>query len=352
MAEEKDSSEKSHEPTEHKLRKAREEGNIPISHDVNFFLSLFSYNLLFLLIFYLFSHIYGSIRPFIEKFYEIDISSKGGITFVATYLFRKVFLLLIAIAFLLTCSSVVGTFLQTKLNVTTKKLKFKFSNISIKNGIKKIFSIKSLIEFSKNLFKTTVFCIAIYYILKDYLKEIHHYICLTLIDQIYKSGALISKILVIFTIIILVFAILDFYMKRFMHMKDMKMSFQELKDEQKESEVDPHVKSKLRQIRMERSKQRVAAAVKESTFVVTNPTHFAVALKYDLNQDLAPIVTAKGADFMAQAIKAVARENNVPIFENKPLARSLYATTEVGDEIPESEYIAVAEIIRKVMNLG
>lgn len=352
MAEEKDDSDKAYEPSEHKLRKAREKGNIPVSNEVNVFISLVFYNILFISIFFLFKHIYVSIKPFIEHFNNYDLSSIGGISYISIFLLKHVFLLIIAIIIVIAIAPIIGTLMQTKLNVALEKIKFKASNISFKKGIEKIFSVKAIIEFVKSIFKTVVFCVVIYFIIKNYVKDADKYICMTLWAELVKAGSIIAKVLGIFTIIIFLFAIADYFIKKFMYMKEMRMSFKEMKDENKESEGDPQIKAKLRQIRMKRSKERVSSAVKDSTFVVTNPTHFAVAVKYDPESEGAPVVTAKGADFMAQAIKSVAKENNVPIFENKPLARSLYASIEVGEEIPETEYAAVAAIIRKVMNIG
>lgn len=352
MAEDQDqdSGEKAYEASEQKLRKAREKGNVPLSNDFNTFLTIIGYNLLFLSIVVLFRNIFLKLRPFIVNCGEFPLTI-DTVKDLAFYLFKEIFLLSIAVFFLLSFSSVVGTLSQTKLNFAAEKLKMKFSNISPMKGIKKIFSLKALIEFVKNILKTTIFMIVSYFILKKYILKIDKYITLDLYGQMEEARDVITTILFIFAIIIMLFALIDFFLKRFMFLKEMKMSHKEIVDEQKESEVDPHVKAKLRQIRMERSKNRVAPAVKDATFVVTNPTHFAVALKYTLEQTTAPIVVAKGADFMAQAIKSVAKENNIPIFENKPLARSLYSNTNVGDEIPENEYAAVAEIVRKVLNI-
>jgi len=342
--------EKEYEASEQKLRKAREKGNVPLSNDFNTFLTIIGYNLLFFAMVLLFRQIFLKLRPFFAHCGELEITIKSAQD-IAFYLFKEIFLLAICVFISLTLSSVIGTLSQTKLNFSAEKLKMKLSNISPMNGIKKIFSLKAVIEFVKNILKTTIFIVISYYILKKYILKIEKYISLDLFGQLEKARDVITIILFIFAIVIMFFALVDFFLKRFMYKKEMKMSHKELVDEQKESEVDPHVKAKLRQIRMQRSKERVASAVKSSTFVVTNPTHFAVALKYELNQETAPIVVAKGADFMAQAIKSVAKENNIPIFENKLLARSLYKTTNVGDEIPETEYAAVAEIVRKVLNL-
>jgi flagellar biosynthetic protein FlhB len=140
--------------------------------------------------------------------------------------------------------------------------------------------------------------------------------------------------------------------QRFQFMKQQRMSKQEIKDEYKQLEGDPTVKAKLRQIRMERSRQRMMAAVPDATVVITNPTHFAVALKYEHSQMDAPVVVAKGVDAVAFRIRELANENEVPVIENPPLARALYASVEIDDAIPPEHYKAVAEVIGFVLKLS
>jgi flagellar biosynthetic protein FlhB len=134
-------------------------------------------------------------------------------------------------------------------------------------------------------------------------------------------------------------------------LRSMRMSRQEIKDELKQSEGDPHVRARLRQIRQERARRRMMAAVPESTVLVTNPTHYAIALKYELETMAAPVLTAKGADNVALRMREIAKEHGVPIFESKPLAQALYAGVEIGQEIPPEHYKAVAEIVGYVFRL-
>lgn len=148
-----------------------------------------------------------------------------------------------------------------------------------------------------------------------------------------------------------VIAIIDFVYQKYEHIKELKMSRQEIKDEAKDADGDPKIKARLRAIRMERTRQRMMAAVPDATVVVTNPTHYAVALKYDGGEQEVPKVVAKGADEVALRIREMAEESDVPIVENPPLARALFAAAEIDDEIPFEYYKAVAEIISYVMNL-
>ncbi|HSR55730.1 MAG TPA: EscU/YscU/HrcU family type III secretion system export apparatus switch protein, partial [Alphaproteobacteria bacterium] len=160
-----------------------------------------------------------------------------------------------------------------------------------------------------------------------------------------------AKMLIAVLAVVTVIAVADYLYQKAQHIKQLRMSRQEIKDELKQTDGDPMVKARLRQIRMERARQRMMQAVPESTVVVTNPTHFAVALKYEHDAMDAPEVVAKGADRVAQRIREVAEENGVPLVENPPLARALFAGVEIGDPIPTEHYRAVAEVIGYVMQL-
>jgi flagellar biosynthetic protein FlhB len=162
---------------------------------------------------------------------------------------------------------------------------------------------------------------------------------------------LMTKLLIGVLSIITVMAIFDYAYQRFSFMKTMRMSKQEVKDENKQSEGDPIVKARLRSIRLNRARKRMMAAVPKASVIITNPTHFAVALVYEMGESSAPKVVAKGADHVAFKIREIAKEHDVPIVENPPLARALYANVEIDREIPPEHYKAVAEIISYVFRL-
>jgi flagellar biosynthesis protein FlhB len=164
--------------------------------------------------------------------------------------------------------------------------------------------------------------------------------------------ALIFKAVIAALAVLAVIAAADYFYQRHRFMARHRMSRQELKDEHKQSEGDPMVKARIRQIRFERSRKRMIAAIPEATVVITNPTHYAVALKYESGKMGAPVCLAKGVDHLALTIRKVAEENGVPIVENPPLARALYAAVEVDDEIPAEHYKAVAQVIGYVMRLA
>ena len=162
---------------------------------------------------------------------------------------------------------------------------------------------------------------------------------------------LIGRLLIGVLAIITVIAALDFLYQKFEHLKQMRMSRQEIKDELKQTEGDPIIKQRLRQIRHDRARKRMMAAVPEASVVITNPTHFAVALKYEMDEMSAPVLIAKGVDHLAYRIREIAREAGIPIVENPPLAQALHAGVEVDDVIPPEHYKAVAEIIGYVFRL-
>lgn len=172
-----------------------------------------------------------------------------------------------------------------------------------------------------------------------------------LIDFPVVLHSLTTRMLVGVLAVVTVVAVIDFLYQKFEFMKQMRMSRQEIKDEYKQTEGDPMVKGRLRQIRQERARQRMAAAVPQASVVITNPTHFAVALRYELEETEAPVLLAKGQDFLAQKIREIAKEHDIPIVENPPLARALYAGVEIDQQIPPEHYKAVAEIIGYVMRL-
>ena len=172
--------------------------------------------------------------------------------------------------------------------------------------------------------------------IRSTLKDIHELIVMILFLVILVMGAL---------------AAVDFIYQNWSHKEKLKMSKQEVKDEHKEAEGDPKVKGKIRQLRLERHRHRMIAAVQKASVIITNPTHFAVALQYDVDKMAAPVVVAKGVDFLAKRMRQVAEAHDVPIVENPPLARALHAAVEVDQEIPTEHYKAVAEVIGYVMRL-
>lgn len=244
-----------------------------------------------------------------------------------------------------------GNLVQSKPVFTLEKIKPKLSKISPIAGFKRLFSMQRLVEFLKTVAKLVISGSAIFIVMwprRGMLAE--------LISQPMQATteAIASlSMLVLLAVIVAMAGIagLDFLFQKQDHTKKMRMTRQEVKDEHKQMEGDPQVKGRLRQIRMERSRRRMMAAVPSADVVITNPTHFAVALRYKHGETRVPVLVAKGIDAVAMRIRAVATEHDIPMVENPPLARALHAGVEIDEEIPPEHYQAVAEIIGYVLRL-
>ena len=246
---------------------------------------------------------------------------------------------------------VLGNYLQVGFLFTPKSIGFKGNRISPLEGFKKVFSKKALMEMVKVVAKMGFIALIAYSGISDVLPDM-----ITLLEKSVDESLQIAVDLIVdisFRIIIglTVVAIADYIFKYFDHEKRLKMSKQEVKDEMKNSDGDPQIKSQIRNKQLEMASKRMMNDVKDADVVITNPTHFAVALKYDTKEGKAPIVVAKGQDYVAQKIKEIAKENEVSIVENIEIARSLYKSTKIGEEIPYDMFQAVAEILAYVYGM-
>lgn len=352
MAESEDDSSKTEEPSQKKLEEARKKGQIASSRELTHFFMMGAFLAFILWMMKDTSH--DTIRflaPFITQPDNFEVSP-GGIT----QLLRKVvfgFLAIIAFPMLLTIvAALAPAILQRKIVFTTENMKPKLSKISPLGGFKRLFGMKALVEFLKNFLKVFVIGVICLMVVMPYKNQLPHLLhASSIVTTLEYSQTLSTKILTAVCIFLFFLGILDYIYQRFMIMKSLRMSKQELKDEYKQQEGDPHVKGRLRQVRRERARKRMMANVPKADVVITNPTHYAVALKYDAASMPAPVVVAKGADEVAARIRELATKHKVTILRNPPLARILYDTTEVDDEIPVEHYQAVAKIIGYVYRL-
>lgn len=237
------------------------------------------------------------------------------------------------------------TAIQFKFKISTEPLKPKLSKLNPASGFKRIFSTQSLFNLGLSIVKLALIFIIAYVTIADHLMELYLMYELDVrsavslvIDILLNTGLRIS-------FVYLVVGIADFGYQKYKFKKEIKMTKQEVKDEYKDAEGDPQIKGQIKQRMREASNRRMMSAVPQADVVITNPTHIAVALKYDAEVANAPILVAKGEQFMAQRIKEAAKESNVPVIENKPLARMLFTTVDVGEQIPPELYTAVAEIL-------
>lgn len=247
--------------------------------------------------------------------------------------------------------AVAATFAQTRFLVAGERIKPKLSKLSPISGFKRLFSLRSVIEALKGLIKITILLIFVYNNLKSLMEVSSRFMhsdlsaaCTALFEAIYN---MLLQVCLAFVVI----AFFDFLYQRWDHERQLKMSKQEIKEEYKQTEGDPQIKSRIRQIQRSMAQQRMMASVPDADVIIRNPTHYAVALRYRQGEDAAPVVLAKGQDELAMRIVAKGEEAHVPVIENVPLARALYAQTEVDREIPPDLYAAVAEVLVYIFKL-
>ena len=263
----------------------------------------------------------------------------------------QVFILIAPIILIAYVVAFVSDLVQVKWKPTSKLLKPKFSKLNPLNGFKRIFSANSLMELLKSLLKLILIGAIVYSYLQDKWQNLFLLYNIPLMQAIQMTGELVTDLGIRIAIVYILIAAADFIYQKVKFAKDMRMTKQEVKEEYKQQEGDPQVKGKIRQKMREVSQRRMMQALPQADVVITNPTHYAVAIKYDPEVADAPIVLAKGEDYLAHKIKEIAKENKIEIVENKPLARMLYANVEVGGQVPPELYQAVAEVLAFVYHL-
>lgn len=355
MSGEEDQSSKTEEPSEQKLRKAREKGDVPVTKEAG---HLMSYGAALALIGVLapseLPKLTGSLALFIERLPAAAAQDTIGMGDMASLGLAP---LLAALAFLgkafaiLVLASVVAAAVQGPFVVAVERIKPKPSKLNPLKGLKRILGAQNLVEFGKNLLKLCVIMAMTLLLVWNLLWSMlpggavdPHAIPGIIGDQ---ARQILSYILALMIPV----ALADLLWKRASHRKKQRMSLKEVRDEHKNSEGDPHIKGKRDQIRRERARQRLASAVPGATLVVTNPTHYAVALRYERGVDAAPVCLAKGADLVAAKIRELAHDNEIPVIESVALARALHAAAEIDQPIPEMHWPAVAELVGFVFDM-
>ncbi len=349
--------EKTEEPTAKKKREARSEGQVAKSAEISTaFLFLAAFSVIRIFAIYMVTRLESLILQCMNliQYYMVyvtespsdDLNQKYFIYFA-----QQVLMLLMPVMLTIMAVGILVNIVQVGWKPTTKVLKPKFSKLNPLKGFKRIFSLQAVMELIKSLLKLFIISMVVYNVVKkeiDVLQQVP-FMDLTssivfFFDIIYRMGMTVG-----FTYITI--GILDYGYNRYKHNKDLKMSKQEVKDEYKQSEGNPEIKGKIRQKMREASMRRMMQDVPTADVIITNPTHYAVAIRYKHNQDFAPVVVAMGVDHAAKKIREKAAEFDIEIVENKPLARALYATAEIGQPIPPDLYQSVAEILAFVYKL-
>lgn len=349
--------EKTEEPTSKKLEDARKEGQVAKSKEIA---NAFGILALFLLLRFYVSRIgYGMMEYFAGVYEQIPhvIQRYDGMVPVAALftILRGMVLQMAMITVPVLIVGVVVAFVcdvaQVKWQPTTKPMQPKFSKLSPIKGFSRIFSVNSLVELIKSIAKIGLISYVAYSYLSGRINEIFILYGLGMTQAIGLIGEIVMALGTRIAIVYMIIAFIDFGYQKWKHKNDLKMTKQEIKDEYKNQEGDPQIKSRQKQRMREASMRRMMQQLPEADVVITNPTHYAVAVKYDADKYDAPYVVAKGENYLAQRIKEIAKENSIEIVENKPLARMLYANVEVGGLIPPELYQAVAEVLAFVYHL-
>lgn len=348
--------EKTEPATSKKLEDVRKEGQVAKSKEIITAVSLMS---LFIIIKVYVSTIGTKLIDAFKEIYELfGIMTEGSGTGLpmnlAAGIIRETFVIIINIVapilIIAVVIAVLGNMLQQKWMVTSKPLQPKFSKLSPLNGFKRMFSVKQLVELFKSIAMMIVIGVMVYTTVKKEMNLLLTFYDITLYTALSAIGNIVVDLGIKISAVFLVIGFVDLLYQRHKFKTDNMMTKQEVKDEFKNAEGDPQVKGQIRRKMQEISRRRMMQQLPEADVVITNPTHFAVALKYEPDQGRAPVVIAKGADYLAFQIREKAKEYNIEIVENKPLARIIYHNIDIGMEIPPELYQAVAEILAMVLS--
>ncbi len=343
-----DDASKTEDPTPKKLEEGRKRGQVAQSRDLNTWIMLLAATILIgTATPHMFEQMTSFLRAFLAEAHTMP-GTPGGIGALLTETAEKSIHASLAFFIALIVAAIIGPFMQVGPLLAPEILKPDWSKVSIFKGVERLFSIKSIMEFIKGLLKIATIAIVGFVMVYPYFASIDHTIDLTPMQLLEESESLAIRMMIGILVALLAIALADLLFQKWEFNKQMRMTKQEIKDEYKQTEGDPFIKGKLKQMRMERARQRMMQNVPKADVVITNPTHYSVALKYDKEESEAPIVLAKGVNEVALRIRELAKDNDIILFENPPLARSLYDTVEIEEEIPEELYKAVAEVISYV----
>ena len=341
--------EKTEEPTAKKRADARKKGQVGRSQELNtafvllvgFFTLKLLWDSIYLSIASYTTYVFTNLNQSVDTENIIHIFI-GIIVVLAKTAFPVMFaIMLIGLAI---------NFFQVGLNFNTESIEFKLDKLNPINGFGRIFSKRSLVELAKSFFKILVIGFFLYRFIHEQILAMPQFMFFDLTTSLALVAEIIFQMAFIVIGVIMIMALMDYGYQKWQTTQDLKMTKQEVKDEMKQSEGDPQIKGKIRQKQRQMAMARMMKEVPKADVIVTNPTHYAIALSYQQGMS-APLVVAKGQDLVAQRIKEIAREARVPIIENKPLARAIYAAVQIGDVIPQELYQAVAEVLAYVYRL-
>ena len=351
MADEQDEASKTEEASERKLERAREEGNVPLSQEVKSWFMLFAaLMMLWGMTPYVMKKTTAISLKFIERPQELPVDPLGLRDLLRETSLDMLLVLSLPLGLFLFLA-IASALVQIGFLYAPKRMSIKWERVNLFANAKEFITKAKIVDMIKGIFKILAVGYAGWLIVKPRILEILNTSAFDIATILNSLYTLLLLVLLTMVMIIFVIAFADYFYQKFSYLKRQRMTKQEVKDEYKQTEGDPQIKMRLRSIRMERVRKRMMANVPKSSVIVTNPTHFAVALRYEPEEGMeAPVVVAKGQDFIALKIKEIAAANDVPI-ENPPLARALYASVEIDSPIPTEHYAAVAEVIKYVYQL-
>ncbi|KTF70607.1 flagellar biosynthesis protein FlhB [Sphingomonas sp. HT-1] len=347
-----ESDDKTQEPTDKKLEDARKRGDVPMAPEMRH-AAMFTAALVVMggLGTYTIQHLGNLFVRLWGGAEDFQITPDGGQDF-ATGLFAAIATALTPILAALFGFALLGGVLQGRPMISWSRIKPKWNKLNPASGAKRMFGKQAMVEFLKTFAKLCLVAGIAGAIAWPHAATIDRLVGADLVDAGGVASGIVLAMLRPIATLVGALALFDFVWQRRSYMKRMRMSLQEVKDEYKQSEGDPKIKGKIRAMQMQRSRSRMMANVPKASVVITNPTHYAVALQYDHGAMGAPVVVAKGVDTIALKIREIATANNIPLVENRPLARALYASAELDRPIPVEHYAAVAEVISYVLKIA
>ncbi|MDE2487257.1 MAG: flagellar biosynthesis protein FlhB [Alphaproteobacteria bacterium] len=352
MSDAHDAESRTEEPTARKLERAREHGDVAKTQDLGTLASLAGAAGVIAIAGGLMARrLAEALVPFLANADSINLTGDGAVE-VARHAGLAAAPILAAVMFAAAVAGVAGNLVQTGFLFTPDRLKPDFGKVSPIAGFKRIFGLDGLVNFLKSLAKVFAVGAIGWWVLKPHVQEMAGLARMAPVEMLPFAADVLRRLVFAVLALMLVVAGADWFWQRQRYMARMRMTKEELKEDYRQSEGDPHVKAKQKQKRAEAARRRMMQAVPTATVVIMNPTHYAVALKYEQGEDAAPVCVAKGLDSLALKIREIAEEAKVPVVEDPPLARALYAAVEVDEMIPQAHFEAVAKIIGFILSTG
>lgn len=344
-----DSSEKTEQPTDKKISDARKRGQVPRSREAATLFVLLSG---VVALFALSNYLGIGMRDIMVSSFSLtrdQVFTEDEMARIFVQDLKFIAIPLLIITFIMQIFAIVGSIMIGGMNFSKEAMQPKFNKLNPLSGIKRIVSVNSFVELIKSIAKVTFIGLFCYFVLKSQVETILRLSYLNPLKSIGEAIFILYKLMLIIVCAMIPIVMIDVPFQMWNYKKQLRMSKQEIKDEYKEQEGNPQIKSKIRQMQYQMAARRMMQNVPEADVVITNPTHYAVALSYDPNGTTAPVVVAKGVDEVANKIKEIAYETDVPVLQLPPLARSIYYTTDLDKEIPNGLFKAVAQVLAFVL---